>query len=237
VKLSIIIPFFNEQETVVEVLKKLDAVKWPEFLEDLEYICVDDASADEGYVRVQEYLGEQSHIRLFQLEKNSGKGAAVKHGISQAKGDVFFIQDADLELSPDDIPLMLKTMMDLKVEFVNGSRYLPGPIRPLSSYRRYWINRFFTFLTSMLINVKLTDMACGYKLIKRDLYEKINLKENRFGFEAELILKAIRIKKNNVAEVPVQYFPRNLGEGKKIRNIDGFRILKTIFLYGALRLK
>lgn len=236
-KLSIIIPFYNEQDTVVEVLKRLDAVQWPDFLLDREYICVDDASKDEGFHRVETFIKDKSHIRLFQLEKNSGKGAAVKHGISEAKGDVFFIQDADLELSPDDIPLMLRTMRDLNVEFVNGSRYLPGPIRPLSSYRRYWINRFFTFLTSMLINVKLTDMACGYKLIKRDLYEKIRLKENRFGFEAELILKAIRIKKNNVAEVPVQYFPRNLGQGKKIRNIDGFRILKTIFLYGALRLK
>ncbi len=236
-KLSIVIPFYNEQETVVQVLERLESVAWPEFLEAREYICVDDASEDEGYQRVRSFAEGKSHIQVLQLERNSGKGAAVKYGLSKATGDVFFIQDADLELSPDDIPLMLRTMEELGVEFVNGSRYLPGPIRPLSSYRRYLINRFFTFMTSMLINVKLTDMACGYKLIKRQLYEKVNLKENRFGFEAELILKAIRIKKNNVAEVPVQYFPRNQGEGKKIRNIDGLRILKTIFLYGALRLK
>jgi len=131
---------------------------------------------------------------------------------------------------------MLEAMQQLNVEFVNGSRYLPGKIRPLSSFKRYWGNRIFTNLTSVLINVKLTDMACGYKLIKKSLYDKINLKENRFGFEAELIIKAIRLKKNNVAEVPVSYFPRNKGEGKKLNNLDGLKILKTLFIYGLLRL-
>ncbi|MBK6283996.1 MAG: hypothetical protein IPF54_16280 [Draconibacterium sp.] len=128
-------------------------------------------------------------------------------------------------------------MKDLNVQFINGSRYLPGIARPLASYKRYWGNRLFTNLTSVVINVKLTDMACGYKLIHRNLYEKIDLKENRFGFEAELIIKALRIKRNNVAEVPVKYFPRNAGEGKKLNNIDAFKILWTIFKYGVLRFK
>ncbi len=235
--LTIVVPFYNEQDTVLQVLERLDEVTWPEFVSSTEIICVDDASTDEGKARVEGFVKDHTDFRLFSMDKNSGKGAAVRHGFAQARGDVFFIQDADLELIPSDIPVMLEAMHMLGVEFVNGSRYLPGVTRPISSYRRYLGNRFFTFITSLLINVKLTDMACGYKLISRNLYEQIRLKENRFGFEAELILKALRIKKNNVAEVPVHYFPRNLGQGKKIRNIDGLRVLKTIFLYGALRLK
>lgn len=236
-RLSIVIPFFNETKTILKVLESLAEVKWPSFIADVEIICVNDASTDNGGSRVLAYIEDKENIRLINLDKNSGKGAAVRRGFEEAKGNVFFIQDADLELSASDIPSMLIAMNSLGVEFVNGSRYMPGITRPLSSYRRYLINRCFTGITSVLINVKLTDMACGYKLISRSLYEQISLKENRFGFEAELILKALRIKKNNVAEVPVHYFPRNAGEGKKIRNIDGLRILKTIFLYGALRMK
>jgi len=142
------------------------------------------------------------------------------------------VQDADLELTPHDIPKMLKVMQELGVEFVNGSRYLHGIVRPLSSYKRYLANRLFTFMVSFLINVKLTDMACGHKLIQRKLYEKLTLKENRFGFEAELIIKALRIKRNNIAEVPVQYFPRHQGEGKKFKTKDAFRLLWVIVKYG-----
>ena len=236
-KLSIVIPFYNEQDTVLRVLDKVKSVEWPEYLGSYEVICVNDASTDHGEERVSEFIEGLNNFTLLSLEKNMGKGAAVRKGFEAAAGDLYFIQDADLELIPDDIPTMLDAMVELNVQFVNGSRYLPGVNRALSSYRRYFGNKFFTFLTSVLINVKLTDMACGYKLIHKDLYNDICLKEDRFGFEAELILKALRIKKNKVAEVPVHYFPRNKGQGKKIRNIDGLRILKTIFLYGVLRLK
>ena len=126
---------------------------------------------------------------------------------------------------------MIDTLQKLDVQFVNGSRYLPGIPRPLSSYRRYLANRMMTWLTSVLINVKLTDMACGYKLFYRELYNQLHLKENRFGFEAEIIIKAMRIRKNNITEVPVNYFPRNLGEGKKMRTSDGFKMLWTIIKY------
>lgn len=236
-KISIVIPYYNEKDTVVEVLKQLQRVQWPDVVEEYEIICVDDASTDGGDQEVRTFIDDKSHIRLVSMETNMGKGAAVRKGFQVAKGDVFFIQDADLELSPSDIPSMIEAMDQLKVEFVNGSRYLPGMARPLSSYRRYIANRFFTFLTSVLINVKLTDMACGYKLFTKHLYDQLTLKENRFGFEAELILKALRVKRNNVAEVPVKYFPRNEGKGKKIKNVDGFRILKTILLYGLFRAK
>lgn len=234
-KLSIIIPLYNEQDLVLEVLRRVIATPLPSFVVEREIIVVDDCSSDNSNKNVSNFIADKSFIRLLKHEVNRGKGAAVRTGIENARGDVFLIQDADLELSPADIPSMLNAMHELNVQFINGSRYLPGVNRPLASYKRYLANKFFTFITSLLVDVHLTDMACGYKLIHRDLYERIQLKEERFGFEAELILKALRIKRNNVAEVPVKYFPRNEGEGKKLRNMDAFRILKTIIKYGLFK--
>lgn len=233
--LSIIIPLYNEESLVLEVINKVLALSLPSFIISSEIIIVDDCSTDNSNLNVTEHIKNQPNIVLLKHDVNRGKGAAVRTGIEHAKGDIFLIQDADLELSPKDIPRMLEAMHELNVEFINGSRYAYGLSRPLSSYKRYLANRFFTFLTSVLIDVKLTDMACGYKIIHRNLYSKIKLNENRFGFEAELILKALRIKRNNIAEVPVQYFPRNEGEGKKLKNFDAFRILKTIIKYGLFK--
>jgi len=236
-RLSIIIPLYNEENLILQVLQEIKKINFPAFLETYEIIIVDDCSSDNSAQTVSAYIRDQANIHLYRHDQNMGKGAAVKTGISNASYDTFLIQDADLELSPRDIPSLLEAMDYLNIEFINGSRYLPGKLRPLFSFKRYWLNRIFTNLTAILINVKITDVACGYKLFKKTLYEKIELKENRFGFEAELIIKAMRIKKNNVAEVPVSYFPRNKGEGKKLRNIDGLKILRTLFLYGVLRLK
>lgn len=236
-KLSIIVPLYNEQNNIITVLEQLQSIKFPEYLAGVEYVIVDDCSKDDSFGVVSAFIQDKPEFVLMRHERNKGKGAAVKTGIANAVGDVFLIQDSDLELSPSDIPAMLDAMKMLGVEFINGSRYLPGIARPLASYKRYWGNRIFTNLTSIVINVKLTDMACGYKLFHKNLYQQISLKENRFGFEAELIIKALRIKRNNVAEVPVKYFPRNAGEGKKLNNKDAFKILWTIFKYGVLRLK
>lgn len=235
-KLSIIIPLYNEQENIVVLLNRLLNVNYPGFLENVEYIIIDDQSTDNSFEVAQDFVSGKDGFKLLQHNRNEGKGAAVRTGIDNADGDVFLIQDSDLELSPSDIPLMLETMRTLDIEFVNGSRYLPGVARPLASFKRYWGNRLFTNLTSILIDVKLTDMACGYKLIHRNLYNRLLLKENRFGFEAELIIKALRLKRNNVAEVPVKYFPRNAGEGKKLNNTDAFKILWTIIKYGLFRI-
>jgi glycosyltransferase involved in cell wall biosynthesis len=236
-RLSIIIPLYNEQNNILVVLNQLFKTEYPTCLENVEFVIIDDHSTDNSYEIVKDFIAERNDCKLYRHDVNKGKGAAVKTGIGLATGDVFLIQDSDLELSPSDIPSMINAMKELNVQFINGSRYLPGIARPLASYKRYWGNRLFTNLTSIVINVKLTDMACGYKLIHRKLYEKIELKENRFGFEAELIIKALRIKRNNVAEVPVKYFPRNAGEGKKLNNMDAIKILMTIFKYGVLRFK
>lgn len=234
--LSIIIPLYNEENLICKTIQKVLDVQMPTFVETVEIIIVDDCSTDRSNSVVTAFIANKPNIKFLKHAVNKGKGAAVRTGITDSSGDVFLIQDADLELSPVDIPLMVETMDELNVGFINGSRYLPGVYRPLSSYRRYLFNKLFTLMTSVLINVRLTDMACGYKLFTRELYNKLHLKENRFGFEAELIIKAMRIRKNNIAEVPVRYFPRNEGEGKKLKNIDGLRIFKTIFKYGVLKL-
>jgi glycosyltransferase involved in cell wall biosynthesis len=237
--LSIIIPLYNEAELISTVLNKLFSIQYPSSISQVEIIVVDDSSTDNSH-QVVEQITNQKHpfqITLLKHSVNKGKGAAVKTGINTSTGNIILIQDADLELSPEDIPKLIEVMDLLKVEFINGSRYLPGVYRPLSSYRRYIANKLFTLMTSVLIDVKLTDMACGYKLFTRELYDKITIKADRFGFEAELIIKALKIKKNNIAEVPVKYFPRNEGEGKKLKNIDGFKILFTIIKYGLFRAK
>ena len=234
-KLSIIIPLYNEETLIPILLEQLIHTAFPPCVIDKEIVIVDDCSSDHSFQTVTGIAQQYPFIKVFKHDVNKGKGAAVKMGFQNSTGDTILIQDADLELTPRDIPSLINAMDELQVEFINGSRYLPGVNRPISSYKRYIANKLFTYITSILIDVRLTDMACGYKLIKRSLFEKINLRENRFGFEAELIIKALRIKKNNVAEVPVRYFPRNQGEGKKLRNSDAFKILKTIFKYGLLR--
>ena len=235
-ELSIIIPLFNEALMISQVLGEINKVKFPDFLDKISVIIVNDCSTDSSLEVVKEYIrSNPGRYTLLNLPVNSGKGAAVRQGIECSSGELILIQDADLELCPSDIPVMIQVLKELNVEFINGSRYLPGITRPLSSYRRYLANRFFTWLTSVLINVKLTDVACGYKLFTRSLYKKLKLCENRFGFEAELIIKSMRIRKNNIAEVPVKYFPRNEGEGKKFRNTDAFKMLFTIFKYAVLK--
>jgi glycosyltransferase involved in cell wall biosynthesis len=233
--LSIIIPLYNEETLITSVVSKIQEIRLPDYVKEYEIIIVDDCSTDES-LRVASVLSEGApNISVYRHEKNMGKGAAVRTGILKSTGNIFLIQDADLELTPSDIPSMIACACELQVEFVNGSRYLAGVNRPLSSYKRYMANRIFTSLTAILINVKITDMACGYKLIHKNLYDKLKLRENRFGFEAELIIKALRIKKNNIAEVPVHYFPRNEGEGKKLKSSDGFKILWTILKFGLFK--
>jgi glycosyltransferase involved in cell wall biosynthesis len=236
--LSIIIPLYNEENTISLVLDKLIALPFPPFINSVEIIIVDDCSTDSSNSVVAEYIKEKNfQIKLLSNPVNKGKGYVVRTGIKVASGDLIIIQDADLELDPNDIPKMLNALYELNVDFVNGSRYLPGIVRPLPSFSRYMGNRLFTLLTSFLINVKISDVACGYKLFKKDLLNKITLKENGFGFEAELIIKAMRINPTKVCEVPVQYIPRDMDTGKKLKNRHAFGIFWVILKYGLFRVK
>lgn len=235
-KLSIIIPVYNEKISILKVINKLSSIDFPEKITGVEIVVVDDFSNDGTTLLLQENL-DKYIFDLITLSQNCGKGYAVRKGIEKSTGDLIIIQDADFELIPDDLPFMIKTMFDLNVEFINGSRYMTGIIRPLYSYRRYFFNKMFTKFASILINVRLTDLACGYKLFSRNIYNQVILKENRFGFEAELLIKVARLKKTLIAEVPVHYFPREIQQGKKIKNIDGFKIMWTILKYGIFTKK
>ncbi len=234
-KLSIIVPVYNEEQLVLQVIEKLYTIDFTDKIVDFEIVVVDDCSTDNTNKAIRDFITGKEKITLIRHEKNCGKGAAVRTGIEKSTGEIIVIQDADHELIPEDIPLMISTMMELDIEFVNGSRYMPGKIRPLYSYRRYYFNKLFTRLASVLINVRLTDLACGYKLFTRNIYNQLKLREDRFGFEAEILIKVARLKKTLIAEVPVHYFPRNVGDGKKIRNVDGFKIFWVILKYGFFR--
>jgi glycosyltransferase involved in cell wall biosynthesis len=234
-KLSIIIPVYNEEKLVPQVIEKLLSVHYTAHILSVEIVIVDDCSNDKTNQVISDFIRGKENISLIKHEINKGKGAAVRTGIEKSTGDVIVIQDADLELIPEDIPLMISTLVDLNIEFVNGSRYMPGKIRPLYSYTRYYFNKLFTRIASVLINVRLTDLACGYKLFTRNIYNQLKLREDRFGFEAEILIKVARLKKTLIAEVPVHYFPRNEGDGKKLRNTDGFKIFWVIMKYGFFR--
>lgn len=237
--LSIIIPVYNEELLIEGTIKRLTAVDYPSFIENVEFVIINDASTDgtENTIdSIKSNWNSEYRLIILQNEKNSGKGKSVWNGIAASHNDIILIQDADLELVPEDIPSLLNAMNTLNIEFVNGSRYLPGIVRPIHSYKRYFFNKKFTRLASVLINTRLTDLACGYKLFSRDLYDKLSLKEKRFGFEAELIIKVARLKRTLIAEVPVSYFPRNIGQGKKLRNTDGLKIFWVILKYGLFRM-
>lgn len=199
---------------------------------DFEIIIVNDCSTDSPAESVERHSKFNKTVRLFHHSKNQGKGAAVKTGIEHSSGDAIIIQDSDLELTPSDIPDLIDAFKTGRYELVNGSRYMAGRIRPLYSYKRYFFNKAFSNLASFLIDVRFTDIACGYKLFSRQLFDRLEIKENRFGFEAELIIKTAKQNKTKITEVPVNYYPRNKGDGKKIRNLDGFRIFWVIIKYG-----
>lgn len=235
-KLSVIVPVYNEEAHILEVLTKVTGLQFPDFITSYEIIVVDDCSRDNSHEVVSRFISGTPHIKLLRHDVNRGKGAAVRTGLTAADGDLFIIQDADLELPPCDIPVMLQTLKERKASFVNGSRYLKGIKRPHLSNGRTFFNKLFTWITAVLTRSRITDMACGYKLFDRRLYEKLTLHENRFGFETELIIKALRVQRNCLVEAPVHYFPRTRQQGKKLKTIDGLVIFWAIIKYGLLKI-
>jgi len=234
-KLSIIIPVFNEERFIEPLINKLIKITYPSFVKNFEIIMIDDCSRDKSYQISKKLASKISCLSIIKHSTNKGKGASIKKGIAHATGDVFIIQDADDELMPDDIPFMLETMVYKNVVMVNGSRFMEAnnkhgydPIRTLG-------NRIFSALASLISGVKITDVTCGYKLFRKSLWEQLDIKENGFAFEVEILLKALKTDKNNVVEVPVHYHPRKKHEGKKIRAKDTFVILWAIFKYGLFR--
>lgn len=228
-KLSILIPAFNEEVTIKELLLKVRAVSLP--LEK-EIIVVDDASTDSTAKILSQMQAEDNFFILSRHLKNQGKGAAIKTGLQKATGDFVLIQDADLEYEPNDYPELLAPLMQGRVKVVYGSRNLSRNSmgNKMSSFWFYFGGRFLTLFFNLLFGIKLTDINTCYKVFKREIFQKINLKENNFNFCEEVTAKTVKAG-YKILEVPIHYYPRKKQEGKKINWKDGLRGLWAIVKY------
>lgn len=232
--LSIIIPVYNEADFIGEVINRIFQLKFPEIIDKIELIVVDDASHDHSLKIVQLFAKKHNQIKIFSHKSNKGKGAAVQTALKNSIGDFFIVQDADLELSPNEIPGMINFLTENKLEVVNGSRFLNDFLHGDNTFLRNFANKIFSTFASIIVRSKITDLTCGYKLFTRNFLDHIKLKEKRFGIESEILIKAIKFNKEKVMEIPVKYSPREISSGKKIRFTDGFRIVWTVIKYGIL---
>ena len=224
-KLSVIVPVFNERNTVVEVLRRMRSIDLPDGVER-EIIVVDDGSAD-GTRDVLRQLGD-STVRIVVHDRNRGKGAAVRTGFGHATGEYVLIQDADLEYDPDDWPKLLNPVLRGKARVVYGSRFT-GERRNMLLL--HWIgNRFLSLVTNVLFNTTLSDMETCYKLIERDLVTGLRLQSDSFDIEAEITAKILK-RGIRIYEVPISYSGREFDEGKKLTWRDGLSALRTLVVY------
>lgn len=221
--LSILIPVFNEEATVLELLRRVEAVPLPVAK---EIILVDDGSTD-GTRDLLKGLGGRATVVLH--ERNQGKGAALRTALARATGDLVIIQDADLEYDPADYPGLLAPLLDGRADVVYGSRFLGGPHRVLFFWH-YCANKFFTLLTNVLYNINLNDMGTCYKVFDAAKLKAIPLNSERFGIEAELTAKVCK-RHLRLFEVPISYAGRTYAEGKKITWKDGFSYLWCLLRY------
>ncbi len=235
-KLSIIVPVYNEAETVHLILNKIKRVN---LINDItkEVIIVNDFSEDDTKEKITSYIkaNPELEIHYFEHEFNKGKGAALHTGISKAKGEYLIIQDADLEYNPEEYNSLLKPMVDGFADVVFGSRFMGSQPHRVLFFWHTIGNKFLTFLTNVLSNLNLTDMETCYKLFRTNIIQSLHLKEKRFGFEPEVTLKVSKIPKIRIYEVGISYYGRTYEEGKKIGWKDGFRAIYCILKYGIFK--
>lgn len=225
-KLSVIIPCFNEEKTLKIIVKRVLNFKELE----KEIIIVDDCSTDGSKIIINELSNSHSEIRGIYLEKNSGKGSALKKGFEVVSGDIVLIQDADLEYDPKDYTALIKPFKNTDADIVYGSRFMGGEYVRLQFFWHFIANKLLTFVTNIVTNLNMSDMETGYKLFKKSVIQSINIKEKSFGVEPEITIKLA--KKNFIFyEVPISYQGRSYEEGKKISLKDAFVALYCIFKY------
>lgn len=231
-KLSIVVPCYNEENTLERCIGKVleiadDSLK-------LEIIIVDDSSKDRSLSIAQRLMSQHPEIRVFHHEKNKGKGAALRTGFREATGDFVAVQDADLEYDPRDLKRLLTLLIRGEADVVMGSRFLSTGSHRVLYFWHYLGNLFLTFISNMFTDLNLSDMETCYKVFRRDVIQSIEIEEDRFGFEPEIVAKiaALRLR---VYEEGISYFGRTYAEGKKIGAKDGFRALYCIVRYNAHR--
>jgi len=232
-KLSIIIPAYNEEKTITDVLNKLSEVQLLNNIQK-ELIVVNDSSKDNTESEIHRFMAMNPAIdvKYYKHEVNKGKGAALHTGIKKATGQYLIVQDADLEYDPQEFNLLLKPVLDGFADVVYGSRFIGGNAHRILFFWHTIGNKILTFLSNMFSNLNLTDMETCYKLVRTDIIQAIELKERRFGFEPEVTAKISKIKKIRIYEVGISYYGRTYEEGKKISWKDGFRALYCIVKYG-----
>lgn len=232
-KLSIVIPAYNEGPTIHHILDKVQKVELLNTIQK-EIIIVNDCSKDntEEAIKAYQSANPTMAVTYYKHDVNQGKGAAIRTGIQKATGDWVIIQDADLEYDPEEYNILLKPLLMGVADVVYGSRFMGGKPHRILFYWHSIGNQFLTRLSNMFTNLNLTDMETCYKMMRREIIQSIYLTENRFGFEPEITAKLSRIKGIRIYEVGISYYGRTYEEGKKIGWKDGFRAIYCIIKYG-----
>lgn len=235
--LSIIVPVYNEEKTILKILEKINSVVFEQDIEK-EIIIINDCSSDTSEILIQNYIKDNHHlnIRFFSNVKNMGKGASIHKGIYEASGNYIVIQDADLEYDPREYSILLQPLLEGFADVVYGSRFMGSKPHRILFFWHTVGNKFLTFLSNMVTNLNLTDMETCYKMFAADILKSIVLREKRFGFEPEVTAKIARIPNIRIYEVGISYYGRTYKEDKKITWKDGFRAIFCIIKYGLLKL-
>ncbi len=231
-KLSILMPVYNERTVVERCISLVLTAPLPESMER-ELVIVDDCSTDGTWDILQRIAAQAPEIRLFRQPKNCGKGAAVRTAIEKATGDFSLIQDADLEYDPSEYPKLMRPLLDGHADAVFGSRYMAGEQTRVLLFWHSMINKGLTLVSNMFCNLNLTDMETCYKVFRTDLLKSIPIRSDRFGFEPEIVMKSAK-RKLRIYEVPISYHGRTYEEGKKIGWKDGLKALGVILKYWVI---